>query len=106
MSLSDLRKKPAPSKVTDCNVDEFIESARNYARGIDNVVRLKPVEQPPEPKQPFRKATFTLSEPCIEALSKLATESGLSKSHLIRMLIRQMEQSQALERQLMVCRYK
>jgi hypothetical protein len=106
MSLSDLHRKPAPSKKVDCNVDEFIESARNYARGIDNIVRLKPVDTPPPAKEPLRKATFTLSEPCIEALNRLAQESGLSKSHLVRTLIKQMEESHMLERQLTVCRYK
>jgi hypothetical protein len=106
MSLSDLRRKPAPSKKVDCNVDEFIESARNYARGVDNIVRLRPVDPPPPAKTPLRKATFTLSESCIEALNQLAEETGLSKSHLVRTLIKQMEQSHTLERQLTVCRYK
>lgn len=109
MSLSDLRKKPASPKPLPCNVDEFIENAQNYAKGLDNVVRLRPLECSPPPnesKLPFRKATFTLSEACIEALGNLSDETGLSKSHLIRLLITQMEQSREADKQLTICRYK
>jgi hypothetical protein len=109
MSLSDLRKKPASPKPLSCNVDEFIENAQNYAKGLDNVVKLRPMDHSPlqqEPKLPFRKATFTLSEACIEALGNLSDETGLSKSHLVRVLITQMEQSHESQKQLAICRYK
>ncbi|MFT4924364.1 MAG: hypothetical protein ACI8WB_000442 [Phenylobacterium sp.] len=38
-------------------------------------------------KQPYRKATFTLSEQCIASLNQLSQQTGCSKSHLVRILI-------------------
>lgn len=40
------------------------------------------------PQLPYRRATFTLSEPCIDALRQQATQHGLNKSQLVRTLIR------------------
>lgn len=88
MSLSDLRKKPSPSDRRQLSVDEFIEQANNYANGgLNNIVVLHPVKKPK--KVPFRKATFTLSEECINALTQLAQQTGLSKSALVRKMIQQ-----------------
>lgn len=112
MSLSDLKKNSTQSKTRHCNVDEFINDAERYAQGYSNVVSI--TGQPIHPaqavnpaqainpaqavnkiksKQPYRKATFTLSEQCIEALTSLSQDSGRSKSHLVRMLISQLADS-------------
>ena len=107
MSLTDLRKKCTPCKTAPCTVDEFIDNANNYAHGLDNVISFKTgkVEQQLESlnkRKPFRKATFTLSEDCITSLNELSASTGNAKSHLVRMLIRQFEQTEKVEQQLML----
>lgn len=96
MSLSDLKKDVTRSKVSRCSVEDFIDDAesyaRGYAKGYDNVVSItaaKAVSAVPvkAAKLPFRKATFTLSEACIESLATMSLQSGYAKSHLIRLLI-------------------
>lgn len=102
MSLTDLKKKSTRSKVTRCTVEAFINNAENYARGYDNVISINtgrpgepentawgssPPVETPTAKQPFRRATFTLSEECIESLALLSQQTGCSKSHLVRVLI-------------------
>jgi hypothetical protein len=109
MSLTDLRKKPAPPKTVLCSIDEFIDNAQNYARGFDNRVTVKPnyqsvVEQ--TAKLPFRKATFTLSEVCIELLAKQASQSDCAKSQLIRILIRHFDEACEVEQRLILERYR
>lgn len=111
MSLLNLRKESTPSKAVKCTVDEFIDNAQNYARGFDHVPNTTDREvvsatQVQPPKLPFRKATFTLSEPCIESLTQLAQEAGCAKSHLIRMLIHQLEEASPVEQQLLLSRHK
>ena len=43
-------------------------------------------------KQPYRRATFTLSENCIDVLNLHAKQQHCAKSHLVRMLIRHFAQ--------------
>lgn len=95
MSLIDLRKKCTRSKSVACSVDEFIDDAHNYAHGYNNVVSLITGQDDKLKQQrlPYRKATFTLSEECIDSLGEFATQTGNAKSHLIRMLIRQFGQA-------------
>jgi hypothetical protein len=93
-----------------CSVDEFIDNAHNYAHGLDNVISIRTgkVEHvfASGPKQPYRKATFTLSEDCIGSLNELATLTGHSKSHLVRMMIRQFDQTSPVEQRLLLERQK
>ncbi|MCJ8274097.1 MAG: replication protein RepA [Psychrosphaera sp.] len=112
MSLLDLKKDCTPSKTVQCTVDEFIDNAQNYARGFDNVYWSNPKQpdkvnvDPPTVKQPFRKATFTLSESCIDSLTEQSQQTGCAKSHLMRMLIHQLETMDPAQRQLLINRYK
>ncbi len=115
MSLLDLKKDCTPSRAVQCTVDEFIDNAQNYARGFDNVYssNLKEAEytnqvsvDSPTTKQPFRKATFTLSESCIDTLTEQSKQTGCAKSHLMRMLIHQLETMNPAEQQLLINRYK
>ena len=105
MSLTDLKKKSTRSKVTRCSVDEFINNAESYAHGFDNVVSIATgrtatpltlvdatATDKPQ-KQPYRRATFTLSEECIESLTLLSQQSGFSRSHLVRRLIKEVVDS-------------
>lgn len=103
MSLSDLKKsKKAQTKKRDFTIDEFIEDADNYAKGVpqlvsaesdkvDNVAAAIDMAKAHRAKsdsaKPFRHATFTLSEESIVALNELAARSDLAKSHIIRILI-------------------
>jgi hypothetical protein len=114
MSLLDLKKDCTPSRAVQCTVDEFIDNAQNYARGFDNVypstphqaAQINPVSvDRPAVKRPFRKATFTLSETCIATLTKQSQQIGCAKSHLMRMLIHQLETMDPVEQQLLINRY-
>ena len=115
MRLLDLKKDCTPSKTVQCTDDEFIDNAQNYARGFDSIYPSNPnkagdVNQlndgPPSVKQPFRKATFTLSESCIDSLTEQSQQTGYAKSHLMRMLIHQLETMDPVQRQLLINRYK
>ncbi|NQY34387.1 MAG: hypothetical protein HRT37_05330 [Alteromonadaceae bacterium] len=103
MSLIDLKKSKG-SNVTRkiFTIDEFIADADNYAKGEPELVSAENIikhEQPQAQKSiqskknpnvertPFRHATFTLSVGAISKLQKLATDTQLAKSHIIRILI-------------------
>jgi len=110
MSLSDLRKsKDGKSKKKAFTVDEFIADAENYAKGSPEIVsgdkaqtldlkqalaaakqfevKKRAERHQLKQTQPFRHATFTLSEEAITQLQELAIDSNLAKSHIIRILI-------------------
>lgn len=107
MSLTDL-KKSKDSKITkeQFSVDDFIADADNYAKGAPQIVsndgrgkmNLKQAihdakrmiaqkQATDKAHKPFRRATFTLSENTIEQLQHLAEDTDLAKSHIIRILI-------------------
>ncbi len=48
-------------------------------------------------RQPFRHATFTLSEEVITQLQFLADETGLAKSHIVRILINELDDQEKVE---------
>lgn len=107
MSLRDLKKsKDSPKKRKKFTVDEFIADAENYAQGKAKIVSregdelslqqailaakehvARKEENSVEGARRFRPATFTLSEAAIEQLQKLALDTQLAKSHIIRILI-------------------
>ena len=112
-------------KTRQINAEQFIEGAINYANGqTDNVIALhankveskvetkvenkvkSEVESKVENKTPFRRATFTLSEPCIDLLSKQANQQQCAKSHLIRMLIRHFDELPAHQQQAILAQQK
>jgi len=111
MSLTDLKKSTDDrGKKRKFTVDEFISDADNYAKGAPEIVSgvnynelnltqavlatKQYVKQKNEndiqsskENQPFRHATFTLSEEAIAQLQDLAIDTKLAKSHILRILI-------------------
>ena len=111
MSLTDLKKSmDGGGKKRKFTVDEFISDADNYAKGAPEIVSgvnyyelnltqavlatKQYVKQKNEndaksskENQPFRHATFTLSEEAIAQLQDLAIDTKLAKSHILRILI-------------------
>lgn len=107
MSLTDLKKSNKNShKKKSFTVDEFIDDAENYAKGTPEIVtsgkenqvavkaaiassskKTKKVTKKSSSKKLFRHATFTFNEKTFEQLNKLADDSKLAKSHILRILI-------------------
>ncbi|MCE9686620.1 CopG family transcriptional regulator [Shewanella sp. AS16] len=103
MGLADLKKNYTQSKkvTAQLSLDDFIEAANLYAMGQapearQTTAQLVPFIRPAQgaqnkqdnrPHEPFRKATFTLSESAISQLADLASECEIAKSKLVRFLI-------------------
>ena len=111
MSLTDLKKSTdGRGKKRKFTVDEFISDADNYAKGAPEIVsgvnynelnltqavlatkqyvkqKNENDTQSSKENQPFRHATFTLSEEAIAQLQDLAIDTKLAKSHILRILI-------------------
>ena len=79
----------APAKKTTKKV-----SNKKVSRIKKAPTKTKPRD---EQRQPFRHATFTLSEEVIEQLQFLANETGLAKSHIVRILINELDDSEKVE---------
>jgi hypothetical protein len=108
MSLTDLKKSAqGKQKKRTFTVDEFIADAENYALGHPEIVNSSQTQnvgieqaivaakqhlarKSSAKSQPFRHATFTLSEQAIVQLQNLAKETKLAKSHIIRILINEL----------------
>lgn len=110
MGLADLKKNITPSEadarkrmLAMQSLDEFIDGAIYYAMGqTQQSAATMPIEQRASAKQeatqqklipkrrhePFRKATFTLSETAISHLAEMASDCDIAKSRLIRLLIK------------------
>ncbi|BCV28916.1 CopG family transcriptional regulator [Shewanella algae] len=110
MGLADLKKNITPSEadarkrmLAMQSLDEFIDGAIYYAMGqTQQTATTMPIEQRASAKQeatqqklipkrrhePFRKATFTLSETAISHLAEMASDCDIAKSRLIRLLIK------------------
>ncbi len=109
MALQDL-KKPASAdkqKRKSLTAEEFIDQASLYATGLpidkatnkDNVfdfITGKPIfavigkiseKKKETDKTAFKNATFSLSLKAIKQLNTLSRETGLAKSHILRVLI-------------------
>ena len=84
MSLTDLKKQSGRTKKEKVSVDEFIEQANLYAKGKSPPIDKKRVLKK---GRNYKNATFTLAPVQIEQLNSLAKNSGLSKSHIVRLLI-------------------
>lgn len=126
MSLTDL-KKGAKGKGDKAEqdkkftVDDFINDADNYAKGVPQLVSsTAPLGGKPVPEleldqaldiaeqqhvrskrksdKPFRHATFTLSEQAIQQLAALADETKLAKSHILRILINELASDEQRQR--------
>lgn len=114
MSLSDLKKSNTNSgKRKSFTVDEFIDDAENYAKGLPEIVttgkenklavkkavalskKAKAVQKKAN-KKLFKHATFTFNEKTFKELNDLAKTTKLAKSHILRILIAQLaEQDKA-----------
>lgn len=106
MSLTDLkRSNKSGNNKRSFTVDEFIDDAEKYALGkaeivgskVDNRLAVKQAislankeKEKKASQRRFRHATFTFNEQTFEQLNKLAKESKLAKSHILRILISQL----------------
>lgn len=95
MSLTDLKRRKKKSPQDCLSVDDFIEDANNYAFGQQSAVsrnrkKLKQAQLNGLNKHStkiFKHATFSMTEDAIIVLDDLATQSEISKSRLLRILI-------------------
>jgi hypothetical protein len=105
MSLADLKKSNANNgKKKKFTVDEFIDDAENYAKGMPEIVttgkdnklavqkavglaKKAKAQKKATQKKLYRHATFTFNEQTFKQLNYLAKESKLAKSHILRILI-------------------
>lgn len=97
MSLLSLKKSKPLTKPSKKTVDAFINDAINYAAGATRVKASQQHLKPSTPstpsrqtqKQTMKRATFTLSHECVEALTALSNATGQSRSALIRQWIKE-----------------
>lgn len=105
MSLADLKKANSNNgKKRKFTVDEFIDDAENYAKGVPEIVttgkdnklavqkavglaKKAKAEKKSVQKKLYRHATFTFNEQTFKQLNDIAKESKLAKSHILRILI-------------------
>ncbi|MCC2618084.1 ribbon-helix-helix domain-containing protein [Aestuariibacter halophilus] len=95
MTLASLKKCAPSVERAPRSVDEFIDEATLYARGLDKVVVLHETRAVQE-QGPFKRATFTLSEQAIGALNDLSEKTGIAKSRLIRIWLMEQQRDQDL----------
>ena len=112
MSLTDLKRKKLKTDRSKLSVDDFIEDANNYAFGKpsamnlgtssseDSAAAFKGLDK--KTTKSYRHATFTLTERSIAQLDKLAKQTKIAKSKLLRLLIEDFSQKTALEQSLLV----
>lgn len=92
MSLINLSRSTPPVRRTaskNVSAEEFIQDALQYASGVVVPISAAAEKQISEPHhEPMRRATFTLTQECIEQLQQLSAQSGIAKSKLIRLWIK------------------
>lgn len=86
MTFASLKKSSPSASPEAVSVDEFIEDAENYARGLSRVVRLHPSEPALVEGhcEPLRTTSVTLTKEAREKLDLLACRTGISRSRLMR----------------------
>ena len=85
MSLANLKKCTPSADRKLMSVEEFIDGADFYQKGISKVVPLSQIKQGEiEHDKALRRATFTLGETAISTLDELSMRTGIAKSRLIR----------------------
>ncbi|GAB3012101.1 replication protein RepA [Bowmanella dokdonensis] len=97
MTFASLKKKSPSASPESLSVDDFIDDAENYARGISKVVTLHP-EPPGYSGEPLRSHCFTLSEEVWGKLDRLSELSGISRSRLLRILLNDLQPETDLPR--------
>ncbi|RPH18538.1 MAG: ribbon-helix-helix domain-containing protein [Alteromonadaceae bacterium TMED7] len=91
MSLISLsRSTPQANRTTTKSIsaEEFIQDALHYASGAAVPLTAVAERQANDSHhEPMRRATFTLTQECIDQLQQLSEQSGIAKSKLIRLWI-------------------
>ncbi|WP_335899993.1 replication protein RepA [Shewanella algae] len=93
MSLTDLKRQKIKSKAKKVSVEDFIEDANNYAHGkpsrLTGIAAAKSqTGLDKKSTRLYRHATFTLTEASISQLDSIARKTGIAKSRLLRIFIR------------------
>ncbi|MBT1443140.1 ribbon-helix-helix domain-containing protein [Shewanella sp. JM162201] len=95
MSLTDLKRKKPKLDRGQVSVDDFIEDANNYAFGRPTIldedgkaIRAK-FGLDKSTTKVYRHATFSLTTKAIDQLDSLAKQTGIAKSKLLRILIKE-----------------
>ncbi|QSX38526.1 ribbon-helix-helix domain-containing protein [Shewanella sedimentimangrovi] len=94
MSLTDLKRKKPKVDRSKISVEDFIADANNYASGKPTLLAGQKSKPPKRgldkmTTKTYRHATFTLTEASIAQLDEIAKESGIAKSKLLRILIKE-----------------
>ncbi|QJR80037.1 replication protein RepA [Alteromonas pelagimontana] len=102
MGLCSLKKSTPSVNPKAVSIEEFIDDALVYASGQhalqqgvwqDDIQARNTFSFPDESEdKPKRRATFTLTESTIFALSEIAELTGISRSRLIRIWAEQQRQ--------------
>ncbi len=93
MSLTDLKRHKIKPKAKKVSVDDFIEDANNYAHGKPSRLGGGSVAKSrtgldKKSTRLYRHATFTLTEASISQLDGIARKTGIAKSRMLRIFIR------------------
>lgn len=113
MGLADLKKSHTGVNRAEFTVDEFIEDALFYANGSPKVISMDRViadrkvceaetfggSHSHESREPFKRATFTLSDEAIDTLNQYAHFTELSKSRLVRLFVHYVSNLSSRERE-------
>jgi len=94
MSLTDLKRKKPKVDRSKISVEDFIADANNYAAGKPSLLVSEQLKKQKrgldkQSTKTYRHATFTLTESSIAQLDKIAKGSGIAKSRLVRILIKE-----------------
>ena len=97
MTLANLKKREPSVKRPVLSVDEFIDEADFYAKGMSKVIPLPGSKATEDEHDPvFKRATFTLGETAISQLNQLSMVTGIAKSRLIRIWLHETSAEQDL----------
>jgi len=115
MGLADLKKNHSGVNKAEFTADEFIEDALFYANGSPKVISMDRVVSERmvceadvfghnhthrhNHREPFKRATFTLSDEAIAALNQYAHFTELSKSRLVRLFVHYVSNLSSRERE-------
>lgn len=86
MTFASLKKSSPSASPKAVSVDEFIEDAENYARGLNKVIRLHPsaATEAQGHCEPVKTTSVTLTAEAREKLDQLSAQTGISRSRLMR----------------------
>jgi hypothetical protein len=109
MGLADLKSASKPrSKPRLISIDDFINGAEYYAKGLPEItssiesVRLKENKSTSH----YSACTFTLNQSSKDLLTNYAQQHGIAKSKIIRILLRNLSSMDEVERKLVLELYR